>query len=780
MGTSPAETPKPDGDSGTHDRRAVLRRNVVDSHLVTVDLAFQTGALVLDLSETGIGVQALSSAPMGATTTLQFDLPETGGRVDAIGRIAWTDSSGRLGIRFEEIAELSRVHLAQWLTSERRPVIAPGAHVAIPTWPPPYVRDEIAALRRDLITEKLEGDSALAFVVERVRNVTRATGAAIALEDGSAVVCRASSGNAPAIGARLDPNSGLSGECMRSGEIVRCEDTETDPRADRLICRKLELRSIVIVPIRVQGRPAGVLEAFSSRAHAFQSSDVLLLRRVTDLVAGIAVRQPELTSAAITGPQALMAAVTLEPPVRELESETPLMMEDILGNEAPDATPSSSAIEGDLPQRRDRFFVTPQAASRDSAARAEPIPAPPELARVVEWQAPPAVIVPVERRAQKLPVEAPEELHAPPPPMERSVPAVTIAAVEMPQLHPTEEMAAASPAPQVAEPAIMTEVEAKPAVAKTKTKSRAVIAPPPAATAISMSAAAAAVATPARISPMPVQAEAEEVRELPNFMRDALFSQPQAPSPWKLRITGGSILVAVLVVGGWQVWRTIAPPKGAPTDSEVKQPAPVSNTAAPGLTSTATPPPAAAAAAPSAPPVAAPAAKSSPAKSQATVPSPPDSTRVLSSPSTAGQTVRGALTIPAPVEAAKIDIEPPPAMGLQRNGGTAAISSVLSAPIARPKFDRPPVSEMTGGKLIRRIDPTYPQSGIALRGEVVLKAMIDKKGNVSNVKIVSGQALLAQAAASAVRRWRYEPFRLNGVPIEIENTIVVNFKAPGQ
>ena len=330
MGTSPTETPKPGGDAGTHDRRVSARRNVVDSHLVTVDLAFQSGALLLDLSETGMGVQALSSAPTGAATSLQFDLPETGGRVDAVGRIAWTDSSGRLGIRFEEIAELSRVHLAQWLSLDRRPVVMPGLD-ATPTWPAPYTRDEIAALRRDLITEKLEGDAALAFVVERVRNVTRATGAAIALEDGGFIVCRASSGNAPGIGARLDPNAGLSGECIRTGEIVRCEDTESDPRADRLVCRKLELRSMVIVPVRVQGRPAGVLEAFSSRAHAFQSSDVLLLRRITDLVAGIAVREPETVAPSITGPQALMVAATLEPLMAEPSEQpkTPLMIEDI-------------------------------------------------------------------------------------------------------------------------------------------------------------------------------------------------------------------------------------------------------------------------------------------------------------------------------------------------------------------------------------------------------------------------------------------------------------------
>ena len=189
MGTSPVETPKPGGDSGTHDRRVAMRQNVVDSHLVTVDLAFQSGALVLDLSEQGMGVQALSSAPMGATTSLQFELPETGGRVDAVGSIAWTDSSGRLGIRFEEIAELGRVHLAQWLSRDRRPAVAPGLNAALPAWPAPYTRDEIAALRRDLTTDKLEGDAALALVVGRVRNVTRATGAAIALEDGVIVVC---------------------------------------------------------------------------------------------------------------------------------------------------------------------------------------------------------------------------------------------------------------------------------------------------------------------------------------------------------------------------------------------------------------------------------------------------------------------------------------------------------------------------------------------------------------------------------------------------------------
>ena len=93
-----------------------------------------------------------------------------------------------------------------------------------------------------------------------------------------------------------------------------------------------------------------------------------------------------------------------------------------------------------------------------------------------------------------------------------------------------------------------------------------------------------------------------------------------------------------------------------------------------------------------------------------------------------------------------------------------------------PRLDKAVISELTGGKLVQRYEPVYPSSAAGVNGEVVLKATIGKDGKVSQVRIVSGHALLAQSAVSAVRRWRYEPFRLNGFPIEIENTIVVNFK----
>ena len=59
-----------------------------------------------------------------------------------------------------------------------------------------------------------------------------------------------------------------------------------------------------------------------------------------------------------------------------------------------------------------------------------------------------------------------------------------------------------------------------------------------------------------------------------------------------------------------------------------------------------------------------------------------------------------------------------------------------------------------------------------------MKATINKEGNISNLKVVSGDAVLARAAADAVKQWRYKPYYLNGEPVEIETQITVNFKLP--
>jgi GAF domain-containing protein len=135
-------------------------------------------------------------------------------------------------------------------------------------------------------------DEVLQLVSERALTLTGADGVAIALIEGNAFVCRASAGSiALDAGARLDPNSGFSGACLRTGGIVRCDDSEKDRRVDVQVCRRLGTRSIVAIPIASSRGTIGLLEAFSAEAYGFNDSDVRSLNLLAELI--LAALKPE-------------------------------------------------------------------------------------------------------------------------------------------------------------------------------------------------------------------------------------------------------------------------------------------------------------------------------------------------------------------------------------------------------------------------------------------------------------------------------------------------------
>ncbi|HKR28149.1 MAG TPA: energy transducer TonB, partial [Acidobacteriaceae bacterium] len=81
------------------------------------------------------------------------------------------------------------------------------------------------------------------------------------------------------------------------------------------------------------------------------------------------------------------------------------------------------------------------------------------------------------------------------------------------------------------------------------------------------------------------------------------------------------------------------------------------------------------------------------------------------------------------------------------------------------------------GRLIVPIQPVYPALARATHteGTVVVEATISTSGRIENTRVVSGPALLVQAALNAIQQARYRPFLLNGQPIEVETTIRVVF-----
>ncbi len=85
--------------------------------------------------------------------------------------------------------------------------------------------------------------------------------------------------------------------------------------------------------------------------------------------------------------------------------------------------------------------------------------------------------------------------------------------------------------------------------------------------------------------------------------------------------------------------------------------------------------------------------------------------------------------------------------------------------------------DIMAGNLIHKVTPTYPVEAKQrhIQGKVKLDAIINKQGEVENLKAVSGPKELQPSALDAVRQWKYKPFLLNGDPIEVETTINVNY-----
>jgi len=99
----------------------------------------------------------------------------------------------------------------------------------------------------------------------------------------------------------------------------------------------------------------------------------------------------------------------------------------------------------------------------------------------------------------------------------------------------------------------------------------------------------------------------------------------------------------------------------------------------------------------------------------------------------------------------------------------------------KPTLQRLSVSQgVSQGLLIKKVPPSYPPVAQRMRieGQVELLATISKDGDISQVKVLSGDSQLTKAAATAVKQWKYKPYLLNGEPVEIQTQITVNFKLP--
>lgn len=147
---------------------------------------------------------------------------------------------------------------------------------------------DIIAIQAEIARLGLDLTATMALLVERTLGLIEADGAAIELADGEEMVYRAGAGIAASqLGLRLKVGESLSGLCVRSGEILHCRDSESDPRVDRDACRAVGLRSMIVVPLRHEGETVGVLKAMSRQPDKFRDVDVRALRLLSEVVGAV-------------------------------------------------------------------------------------------------------------------------------------------------------------------------------------------------------------------------------------------------------------------------------------------------------------------------------------------------------------------------------------------------------------------------------------------------------------------------------------------------------------
>jgi hypothetical protein len=330
---------------------------------------------ILDISEDGMSIQTSSPLEVERTLSLCLDLSETSSSIVTTGRVVWSESSGRAGIRFAQLSGESLDRLKEWLfvnvltafdhagaisadedrwksaskvlppshtmptgefvsgtglisgnagaATEAEALTSAEAMYSIGT-SDSFARETVTERKSEVEPNRFDREPELQSIAERALALTRATGAAIALSEGnvSEMICVASAGDdAPPVGSRLQVGSGFSGECVRTGRSLRCDDSETDDRVDQSGCRSLGIRSLVAVPIRQGSKVAGLLEVFSPQPYAFNADDIGSLQQLTGNIRPVMGHPEESRPAKVQAPSTIK--VTPLPPERRVRIEKP-------------------------------------------------------------------------------------------------------------------------------------------------------------------------------------------------------------------------------------------------------------------------------------------------------------------------------------------------------------------------------------------------------------------------------------------------------------------------
>lgn len=144
----------------------------------------------------------------------------------------------------------------------------------------------IVALQNTVTTSSLEIHEMMRKVTDCTCELVKADGSVIERVEGDEMVYDAASGSGePFLGLRISVMNSFSGKAVRENTILKCDDAETNPFVDRAACKRVGVRSMVVVPLQSKDGVFGVLKVFSSERAAFSNKDVDTMEIIAALLA---------------------------------------------------------------------------------------------------------------------------------------------------------------------------------------------------------------------------------------------------------------------------------------------------------------------------------------------------------------------------------------------------------------------------------------------------------------------------------------------------------------
>ena len=712
---------------------------------------------ILDISEHGISIQTSLPLNLNSTLSIGLDLPETKSYIQTTGRVVWSDPLGKAGICFPEMSKASSHRLKEWLrmnaTASNKTQASTevqlernalkkslsdslNAEYGSPNEPElenlnarniesykaaaknaanksssSATRDyssTLAALRAVKQQAQLPGmdlDKVLQLAAGRARGLTQATGAAIGLRwppddsfpDDEMRCCASAGEDAPDLGARLKVGTGFSGECVRTGQLLRCDDAESDPRVDRESCRRLGIRSMVAVPVKKRESVIGILEVFSPLADAFSEADNVVLHSLVELVASAVEREER---------GAFNAA--------DLATEVPAAV-DLNSIHEP------AAQSGHFP--RTNFFSEAQYKLQSWIAR-------------------------LDDRSRKIILISIAAVLG-------IIFLVLIAAAVRNRQHTSAQNPAVPPSTSQSPVAIHTVVPVASTLAGLRNLAE-------------HGDATAQFALGARY------ATGEEVKQ--NYSEALRWFSKAAEQG---HVTSQATLGAYYWAGRGvpqdlskaYFWAFLAQ-AGGDQGSKYRLPVLASRMSHSQILT--------------AQQQAQAWLKKSHDGSSTTVPLSKSNNSPAKAVTTSGRKAEPLTPSDANDKQSQSTLAVAPSLsdlGGKSNPDSLA-GIVTSNPVLLPTVAGPETVRVSHGYahalLVKKVPPIYPREAIQVRlqGSVQLQATISKDGNVSKLKTLAGDPLLARAAMDAVKQWGYKPYYLNGQPVEMQTLITVNFKLP--